>query len=208
MYIWIRILQISIVVILLCSNIAWGGAKFDFRDIRWGMTKEEVKKSETLELLNELKLEAAEVQSYGFDKTIIYYDETAKAQIHYAFLNDRLTSVLKLFVGQYEDKTLYIETYEMYKVILTKKYGSTIDDEEIWRNDINKGKYASALDAGDLVFHASWENTRTRIDLCLSKNYNANRVNLMVIYGSRNVVHIVYFQNYERDGREKDISYN
>ncbi|MBT3354173.1 MAG: hypothetical protein HN402_04595 [Candidatus Scalindua sp.] len=189
MYIRIIILQVSVVLILICSNISWGGTKFDFRNIRWGMTKEEVKKRETLKLIKELKLEAADIQPCGFDKIISYYDEIAKTQIHYAFLNDRLTNVLKLFVDQYEDKALYIELYEIYKAILTNKYGATIDDEEIWLNDICNGEYVSALDAGDLVFHASWENSRSRIDLCLSKNHNADRVAFMIIYGGKSLNH-------------------
>jgi len=183
----IMVLQVSVVLILICSNISWGDAKFDFRNVRWGMAIEEVKKREILKLIKELKLDAAEVQSYGFDKITIYYDEITKTQIHYAFLNNRLTNILKFFVEQYEDKTLYIKIYEMYKAILTDKYGATIDDEEIWLNDIYKGEYVSALDAGDLVFHASWENTRSRIDLCLSKNHDADRVAFMIIYGGKNL---------------------
>ena len=97
---------------------------FDFRKARWGMTKNEVKASETMELLKELKVDANGTNSYGPNETIIYIGKIAskEVQIIYAFLNNHLINAMQLFTEQYEDKTLYIEAYDMHKVTLTEKY--------------------------------------------------------------------------------------
>ena len=97
---------------------------FDFRKTRWGMTKNEVKASETMELPKELKVDANGTNSYGPNETIIYIGKIAskEVQIIYAFLNNHLINAMQLFTEQYEDKTLYIEAYDMHKVTLTEKY--------------------------------------------------------------------------------------
>ncbi len=184
-----------IILLLLYHATSLAETQFDFRNTRWGMTKEEVKASEPERLLKEVKLDEKEIVSYGFNEVIIYVGKTAatNVQILYSFQNNHLIHAVYLLVEQYEDKTLYIAAFDRLRETLTQKYGLPIIDDVTWLDNKYKRYWGSALEFGDLYLHTSWESTRTKIDLCLSKNIDANIVNLMVIYGSRNLVHIEYF---------------
>ncbi len=190
-----RISVILTFLSLLFSTTSWGGTEYDFRNTRWGMTKEEVKASESEKLLKEMKFDEKEVVSYGFDEVIIYAGKTASinVQIHYCFLNDHLIHAAYILAEQYEDKTLYITVFDRLRETLTEEYGSPVVNDEIWLDNKYKRNWGSALEFGGLYLHISWGRTRTKIDLCLSNNIDANIVNLMVLYGSRDLVHMEYF---------------
>jgi hypothetical protein len=192
--------NIGIIIILtflsfLFPTSSRGETEYDFRNTKWGMTKEEVKACEPGRLSKEAHLNEKEVVSYGFDEIIMYVDKTTSinVQIHYSFLNDHLIHAAYFLLEQFEDKTLYITAFDKVREALNNKYGLPITDNKTRLDNKYKTNRGSALESGDLYLHTSWETRSTKIDLCLSKNTDANIVNLMVIYGSRDLVHMKYF---------------
>jgi len=135
---------------------------FDFRSVSWGMTIEEVKQSEKLELLHEGDADLLYSSEYvaGLPATIIY-----------RFQNQKLVQGSYTFDALHSNANDYIDDYNNIKEALTKLYGNPLVDEQVWKDDLFKddpSSYGLAVSAGQLLYATQWETETTAIVLGLS----------------------------------------
>lgn len=153
----------------------------DFRNCKWGMTKEDVKKYESdIEIIEEKEDEIqakAEINNTTF-------------LIGYYFNNDKLEQVFMASMEEHSNENLYIDDYESFQELISKKYGEPKQDEQIWSDDLYKDKpsdWGFAISLGDLTMVSQWFTNTTEIGLTLSGD------NYEIIFG------IVYRDiNYEK----------
>ena len=163
---------------------------FDFRNTRWGMSKETVKASETLELIEELKLDSELTKSLGTSEAITYIGKIGfrKVLIIYTFHNNQLVSALQCFTEQYNGKVTFIDEYKKHKLELTEKDGAPIENGklQIGEGEFEKHNRIDLLNAGNLSLYSVWESQSTRIDLLLNNKANTDKIILMISYARKN----------------------
>ena len=161
---------------------------FDFRNTRWGMSKEDVITSETLELIEELKLDPKLTRSFGTSEAITYIGKirSRKVLIIYTFHNNQLVSTLQCFTEQYKDKATFLNEYNKHKLELTEKYGTPIENGKLHIGETEKHNHDDLLNAGNLSLYSVWENPSTKVDLLLNNKANTDKIILMISYVSKN----------------------
>jgi hypothetical protein len=133
--------------------------EYDFRQTKWGMTKEEVKSSESSQLLTDIN----DILEY---KTSIF-DYVCK--VYYYFEDGRLRSAEYDF-GLFDlmENAKYV--YNFFEEILTNKYGILLDEEKLEKwDDIMR------LESGEIpeksYQETRWENNTTLIILKINDYY-------------------------------------
>lgn len=150
--------------------------EFTFRKTHWGMTQDQVKESETLHNYD------------GDESTLIYTDviNNKDVSLTYNFVDDKLVNALYTSLEKHENKNLYIDDYNAFKVILVEKYGEPTNDVVKWRSDTFKNResdYGLAVSTGHLAYAASWETPDTDIGVILTgDNFE---ISLSIIYQSK-----------------------
>ncbi|MBC8548702.1 MAG: hypothetical protein H8D23_03530 [Candidatus Brocadiales bacterium] len=158
---------------------------FDFRNTRWGMSKEAVKVNENLKLIEELTLDSKLTKSLGTNEAITYIGriDSREVLIIYTFSDNQLVNALQFFTEQYKDKAIFINEYNKNKLELTEKYGIPIENGKLELGDTEEHNRVNALNADNLSLYSVWENPNTRIDLLLNKKANTGKIILMISYG-------------------------
>ena len=145
-------------------------SSYNFRKTKWGMNKQEVRKSENMELITENKTPYGSYQ-------LIYIGDVASlnCKIVYDFLNDKLVRAMYKF----EDKNIgmndYISDFFKLKDTLQLKYGIPTNDDTLWTNKQYKNdrsKWGQAISIGDLMICATWKLEETTISLALMGSLN------------------------------------
>lgn len=110
------------------NNYPSSQSQFTFRNTSWGMTKDEVKNSETAKFLDE------------DDTSLIYTGKVAglNTSIFYKFINNKLVSGMYMIEEKHSNKNSYIDDYQNIKKILLDKYGKPSIDDTDWKNDLFK----------------------------------------------------------------------
>lgn len=135
----------------------------DFRSASWGLSKEQVKKTETAHLVD------------ASDDILLYRGEIAnlKSQIAYKFVDDTLYYGIYLISEKYSNPNNYITSFNKLKGLLSEKYGEPKRDKKVWKGSLYKGdveNYGIAVTSGELVYAANWETESTDICIMLSGN--------------------------------------
>ncbi len=148
--------------VLLDENGKWvfdkntGKTKgFSFRKTNWGMSKAQVRKSETGKNLAGGKDLAYRIKVAGLD-----------ALLFYVFVDNKLVTAHYDFTNKHSNKNSYLTDYSSIQKILKKKYGNPDSDDTNWLNDLYKDEYQSrgmALAVGHLSKFSEWKNTDTKI---------------------------------------------
>lgn len=123
--------------------------EFDFRRTKWGMTKDEVKKSEPRQPGNETEDSLSYISSYRDQLTYITYQ----------FKDGKLYRAGVLYPEKLSSESLYLENYENLKKEATKAHGKPALDEETLLNPdavIEPDKKAEAVCRGDLTLGTQW----------------------------------------------------
>lgn len=149
--------------------------KTNFRNTVWGMTRDEVKQIETLELQYE-------------EEPAILYNATNVAGLSaipcYAFDDvQKLYAGAYSFVLQHTSESLYIDDFYSVGDLLDEKYGQGKYDYE-WKNDLYKDdfyQWGYAISIGQLSMVAVWETPETKITLELSGDNRQIDLNLLYI---------------------------
>ncbi len=132
----------------------------DFRELDWGMTINEVKQAETLQLKSQIGSQLRYTKSLnGINCSLIYY-----------FTQGRLSKAVYSSKESYLDYNDYIKDYQALKNILVKKYGQPLNDDQNWTDPKNKEQSkdnGTAVSNGQLQYAANWSNDRTRIEILL-----------------------------------------
>lgn len=151
----------------------------DFRNVKWGMTLEEVKKNENAEYFG------------GMENVIMYKTKAMNmdATLVYQF-NDKgqLCQAMYMLDKVYTNKNSYIEDYLLVKNDLISKYGNPTDDAVLWLNDLFKDDYQDwglAVSVGHLRYQTKWYTDNTEIDNLLTGN--DYKIDLAISYKSRNI---------------------
>jgi hypothetical protein len=161
---------------------------FDFRKANWGMSKKQVKATESG------KVERDDDEVLAYSGTVSGMD----ALIAYIFIDSKLVRAKYVFLPQHTNKNDYIVDYKGIKETLTDKYGSPKSDDSYWRNDLYKTDYSEwgfAVSLGHLTYSAEWETESSEISLILSgENY---KIHLATEYISKQL------KNLEETARQK-----
>jgi hypothetical protein len=134
----------------------------DFRKVNWGMSKAQIKLTETA---SPIRVEKKE--QYLFYKTSIASLDTYLA---YYFLKDSLVQAKYLINEEYSNENTYITDFKTLKSQLKLKYGIPDTDDTIWKNDVYKdvpSLWGAAIHLGHLIFSATWETDVTSITIML-----------------------------------------
>lgn len=102
--------------------------EYDFRQTRWGMTKEEVTKSEKLKMIFELN-------NKFFYKTSV---ANRNCNLIYDFENNSLKAGVYIFDIEHTNKNEYIDDYSTLQDMLVNKYGQPKENLKIWKNPLYK----------------------------------------------------------------------
>jgi hypothetical protein len=133
----------------------------DFRHAVWGMTRDEVMKSEALELKQEIDGSLwYEGNIGGFSCNIIYI-----------FASGQFVRAKYYITDQYSVTGKYISAYEDLKNSLKQKYGEPNDDIVYWHDELFKddpNEWGTALGLGHVSHFATWEKPKTTITLALT----------------------------------------
>ncbi len=149
------------------------GDKFDFRKTKWGMTKEQVLKSE-------------EISVHDSSETNILYHTVISqkdAEIEYNFSNGKLTQASYHINEGYYDPAKHHDDFVMFEKILTKKYGkpSFIEKKGVGTESIRKSlSDGVAMSLGYLILTTKWDLKKTTIAHLVKKSKtNAGTVHSM-----------------------------
>jgi hypothetical protein len=163
------------VLIVWLAGVSWGG-EYHFRKTTWGMSKQEVKNSESFKPAREENLFLT-YKSRVLDKDVF---------IVFIFAEGKLVRAKYILAEEHANKNNHIRDYKDLKKILTKKYGKSTNEDIIWSNDLYHDDYSEwgvAVSLGHLAYFSNWE-TNSTIVTCylLGENY---RVQCGVEYRSK-----------------------
>ena len=178
--------RVTIVLLLvLCLLLTACGAEEektpDFRNAYWGMSPNQVAKTEEREYL------------YA-DDTLLYYDGTWEDQpieIYYEFEDGKLVrGECRAIIDEYQPFMGYIEKHHAFLEDLTQMYGPPKEEDyHVWKSQEDYNTYH--LDAenfpmfyGVLTFFSSWEDEQTQRRLTM--DYENLTINL-VYYAEKKV---------------------
>ena len=158
---------------------------YDFRDTRWGMSKEDVLASESGEPVVKT------------DTQIGYFAEIVDKNIYVAFIfdNEHLVSALYALRDMRENLEDSFKDFEDFKRILTMKYGEPNAGEgDAWADPsfegedalktllLDRSKYEEALKQGRIIHATMWKTGRTWIKVALSKMMEGHTCGVTVEY--------------------------
>lgn len=144
---------------------------YDFRKVRWGMTKKEVMNTEDARLLKneDTRLDYA-ISLFGYD-----------CNVTYSFINEKLSTANLRIRQPHVDPALYFDDYRSLKEYLAPLYGNALSDKCEWKNEIYRGdesKWGFAVSLGFLTCRTLWHNDRTQITLLISGGNHQITTNL------------------------------
>lgn len=160
------------------------GQPYDFRKTRWGMSIEEVKRSE-----NSKPTDGTKVGRFYF----LHYVDTfvgLEVELDYTFEENLLTNAKYIFNDNISEEIEPIEYFNRIKDSINKEYGDPRQYSEAWSKDQYKDKpelHNKALYEGDVGYAAFWETPNTVISLMLFKNIFDGGINLIASYSRRSI---------------------
>lgn len=190
-----RIVAILLIVCLSLSYSAFAETLFefapntspieiedpDFRNTKWGMTKNEVIAQESgldIYLDEEHSLAYKDTLS-NFPVLIIYsFDE-----------NDILKSSMYVIEEEhsYAQYGMYIANYSTLKESLIKKYGKLKETDKRWINTALKSSGEdTAFTIGALAYYGEWKTKTTKITIILHNDTSNNDIYFGIMYNDIN----------------------
>lgn len=148
---------VLLVVMLFLPVVALADEQCDFRDVKWGMSIEDVKKAEKAEKFKEDENNLAySVNILGEDALLLYaFSDNKLCRARYA--------LLKHFTNQ---NNKYHESFIPLVESLQEKYGKPKKHNKIWRNSLFKGDKDAigvAIATGGYSEYVFWVNEKTDI---------------------------------------------
>lgn len=141
----------------------------DFRRARWGMTKEEVRRTESAQPLDEGENYLAYWGTLG-GKSVVYV---------FTFKGGRLYAGAYRLAEDHSNFNLYVDDFNDWKRLLQEKYGKPLYDRREWKGGTSIYKdtpedWGWAVALGHLRFEAAWKTERSWIAIVLAgDNYEA-----------------------------------
>tara|TARA_B100000767_G_C19489434_1_gene419598 strand:+ start:70 stop:621 length:552 start_codon:yes stop_codon:yes gene_type:complete len=152
-------------IILLIISIITLQANAQYRGLEWGSTKKNA------------------IEKYGNpdvdgDSYIAYnYTLAGKSTLSvFYYKQDKLWMGVYLLEETHSNKNAYIDDYNSFKDLLSKKYGTPTEDETYWIDDLYKDDYSGwgmAISKGDMLKYSTWSDDKTDIECSiLGDNYD------------------------------------
>lgn len=150
------------------ADTTTGDTTFHFRKTRWGMTRERVQTSESMDVAN------------VSDKSVVYKTKLAGFDVFvvYIFVRDQLVRSKYIINEKHSNKTEFTVDYCSLQKLLSKKYGAPLEDEIVWLNDLYQDdpeSWGMAVSVGHLRFYTKWNDGNMTVYLYLNgDNYKIN----------------------------------
>lgn len=140
---------------IFLTNISYSA---DFRNTTWGMTKEQVKETENIEIVNE------NPDKISYIETVVNYP----ALLVYKFHDNKLIWGSYSFQQVNDNDEEYLKDFIKFEEVISSKYGKGKKLDK-WNNSDSEFKNdpAMAVRAGDLIMWSSWETPTTLIKLIM-----------------------------------------
>lgn len=184
-------LLILSVTVFLAPQLA---SASDFREVTWGMSQSEVKKTETTAPVAQRKEYLAYKGKVAGFSSIIYY----------TFIDDKLVYATYLLNEQHLNSNDYIHDYKTLKTKLTKKYAQPTKDGLQWKDDMYKSDpthWGMAVAMGQLSYFAIWGTETTSVSLILTGDNFKSTV--VIRYDSKKYAGLV--EKKEEAGKEEGL---
>ena len=136
------------------------GTSAGFRKTTWGMTKEQVRRTEKGKVAKE------ESDMLVYEGSVL----NLNCLILYLFTEGKLVRAKYGITEKHTNKNDYISDFGSLKKSLTKKYGKPTKDKQYWRNKLYRNDYDQrgfAVSLGHLSYFTKWEPASTNITLFL-----------------------------------------
>ena len=159
---------------------------YDFRNTLWGMTKEEVIYSESLQ-------PESETGSHVTYKDRVLELDTV---VGYHFIDDLLVEAGYAFREKYTDEKLYIKQYVKIKAFLSGAYGTPMLDEDI--NAAYSEGSDAAVDCDSLMLLTEWLTDRSIIRMILMGDEDGCEFG--ILHRSKGHIHVI--ENTEKSLRK------
>ena len=154
---------------------------YTFRKTKWGMSIDDVKSSEPLDVFKE------NGELLGYKTSVI----GKNVFLAYFFIDNKLVRARYVLAESHSNNNDYITDYNDFKKILVKKYGIPKKDEALWKNNLYQDDYShwgTAISIGHLIYLSSWETDNTEINnVLMGDNFD---ISCMVEYISKNLKEI------------------
>ena len=132
-----------------------------FRKSSWGMSMSDVERVEARD-------EMVRGEGFLFHEARI---ADMPCEIYFIFARHQLIRGRVRFTVEHSNATDFIYDFDRIKDLMSKKYGSALKDEEIWKDDLyqdDPSEWGMAIGNGGLVKFATWAADDTDITLLLS----------------------------------------
>lgn len=179
--------------LFLALSIAFCKDEFDFRKVKWGMSKQSVIESES------------DKDPFDTDNALYYKKQRVggfDADLFYFFSKDSLVRAKYVFIEEHSNENDHINDYTTVKDILTSKYGEPSKSDVAWKNNLfrnNPDHKGLAVSIGHLVYYSLWKaGSTTLIHVLSGDNYKIKHV---CEYTS---VHYEYLTNKDKEIKNKD----
>ena len=168
-----RLLLVSILILSFCSISYALKVENSFRNITWGMSKEEV-----LEVESGIKFENKDL---GEKKLIRSTTRIAglKCLLIYTFIKDKLVGAAYLFDEIYQDKSYYQDDFDTLKELLIQKYGELENEGLV---DKDTFYFMVTPDTENYMHCITWKTNATEIALFLDKS--GSEIDVFITYDS------------------------
>jgi hypothetical protein len=162
--------------------------EYNFRKTKWGMSIEQVKLSESIDIAEEAE------NILDYKNSVIGKD----VFVSYIFIDNQLVRARYALADSHSNKNDFIIDYNDFKEILIKKDGPPEKDDSFWKNDLfeyDHSKWGTAISSGHLMYISEWETEDTTIlNALMGENY---KISCVVEYRSKNL------ENLEKKAKEK-----
>lgn len=142
-------------------DIIKSDTSFDLRQVRWGMTQNQVLNAEKTRPISSSNQQIHyELQFLGYSCHMIYH-----------FQNNRLFKTEIKIKQDHVDPARYYQDYEDLKKYLQPLYGNPISDKYEWKNEMyskDHSKWGFAVSIGFLTCRTTWKNNRSLVILYIS----------------------------------------
>ncbi|MEW6143357.1 MAG: hypothetical protein AB1597_09455 [Chloroflexota bacterium] len=152
----------------------------DFRNIKWGMSRSEVKARE-----QEGKFWEENATLLGYSGITI---NRLDVLLVYLFnKNDQVYGANYVIAQKHSNPTEYIRDFEALKALLVTKYGTPTQDKVVWLDDLYKDKpsdWGMAVITGDLQYFCTWDTSPINTVALYLKGDNYKPL-FMIMYQSK-----------------------
>lgn len=134
----------------------------DFRAFAWGTSFNQVQFGESASL----------IKNIGNDE-LIYKDVLGGFNINVSYIfneNNKLESGMYIFTKTYSNPQLYVEDYNIFRKLLTTRYGKPLAQNEVWSYNVqpyDTYNYGQAVVDNKLFLNTIWKTDRSEIKISL-----------------------------------------